>query len=433
MSEQSNVMLKWSKYNHDWPIDEKNSLVFNSIANTMVCLETAFLQTIRTGEVEKSEMVQELYENGILVEEGETDRAIFVLQKRKYETNLMAFWLYTTMDCNFDCSYCYQQDLCGKDVYMTEETVTQVLDWAKKKVAESRPQAVEITFMGGEPLLHLPILAKLAEGFQTLHRDTSFSIITNGSLLTNETLAILKEHRVHTLQITLDGPAEIHDRRRYYKNGAPSFQHILQNILNIVFNWGSDFEINLRMNIDEENIDFLPAFLKELKQFQLNRCLILTIGDTIFKSEKGTGHTKRLQKKILQFYETAKQEGFVIKFTEVAPCWIGSDQWQMIAPNGDVYKCPSFVGMQEFAVGHVRDLQPNVNFYRQSNLDQWKHCLDCSFVGICTGGCVYRNFLLTGQLTDRKYCRKDYVEQVIRATYTDQYFMMINNEQEGNQ
>ena len=52
---------------------------------------------------------------------------------------------------------------------------------------------------------------------------------------TERNLRILYEEcRVSWLEVTLDGPAEIHDRRRLKRNGSNSFDHIVDLMSTVV-------------------------------------------------------------------------------------------------------------------------------------------------------------------------------------------------------
>lgn len=59
------------------------------------------------------------------------------------------------------------------------------------------------------------------------------SLITNGILLTRDMIARLTKGWAETkmgIQVTLDGPKDIHEARRRTLNGAPGFNRIIDNI-----------------------------------------------------------------------------------------------------------------------------------------------------------------------------------------------------------
>lgn len=86
-------------------------------------------------------------------------------------------------------------------------------------------------WFGGEPLLRFAQLRRLSERFLALDfRRYSASLITNGYLLDADKAALLDELAIREVQITLDGPEEVHDRRRTLVSGGGTFRRILENI-----------------------------------------------------------------------------------------------------------------------------------------------------------------------------------------------------------
>ncbi len=76
----------------------------------------------------------------------------------------------------------------------------------------------------------------------------------------------LKKLKVKTVQITIDGPKEIHDKRRPLINGKGSFDTIINNVKEV-----KDYfeHISIRINIDKTNEDKIIELLKYLKNERL--------------------------------------------------------------------------------------------------------------------------------------------------------------------
>jgi len=109
--------------------------------------------------------------------------------------------LIVTEDCNFDCSYCYQEK-DGK--YMEPSTV-------EKAIAYFHPffeEKAHITFFGGEPLLAFDTIKHTVSLVQEKNRnagkDIQYSITTNGSLFTDEIFRFLADHGFFVL-LSYDG------------------------------------------------------------------------------------------------------------------------------------------------------------------------------------------------------------------------------------
>jgi len=111
--------------------------------------------------------------------------------------------------------------------HKTTVAITKVLSELTR--IQNRPFA--IVLHGGEPLLLGP--RKLDQVLLTLRTavpsDCSFGLQTNGILITNEILDICFKHRT-TISVSIDGPKEVHDRRRVTHNGEGTFQQVLEGI-----------------------------------------------------------------------------------------------------------------------------------------------------------------------------------------------------------
>ncbi len=64
--------------------------------------------------------------------------------------------------------------------------------------------------------------------------DYTASLITNGSLLSAAVLEKLKEWKIRMVQVTIDGSKEVHNLRRPFKGGNPSFDIVFENFMNLI-------------------------------------------------------------------------------------------------------------------------------------------------------------------------------------------------------
>jgi radical SAM protein with 4Fe4S-binding SPASM domain len=131
---------------------------------------------------------------------------------------------------------------------------TTIKSWGTEYDIEMSPS---FHFTGGEPLLRtdLPFILDHARkcGFTT-------SVLSNGTLITGDVAAQLRQAGVRDVQISLDGMERIHDSIR----GTGSFKRALRGIENLV-NQGIDTYINMtlsRLNMNE--IDGLVSLAGEM-------------------------------------------------------------------------------------------------------------------------------------------------------------------------
>ena len=108
------------------------------------------------------------------------------------------------VNCNITCQYCYQNP--QRDA----GNLARGYDMEAMKRAVERERG-GFTLFGGEPLL-VPV-ADLRELWAWgLERFGSNGVQTNGTLITDEHVALFREYRVH-VGISLDGPGELNDVR----------------------------------------------------------------------------------------------------------------------------------------------------------------------------------------------------------------------------
>ncbi len=137
--------------------------------------------------------------------------------------------------CNLDCGYCYVYHM-GNESWRSQPKL--LTDEVRGLVAgqlgvlmrdEGRPFSVVLH--GGEPLLLGP--ARLGELFAALRgelgRGCGISVQTNGVLISEDILDLCEVHDV-TLSVSLDGPAEVHDRFRVDRRQKPSHARVVAGV-----------------------------------------------------------------------------------------------------------------------------------------------------------------------------------------------------------
>ena len=138
--------------------------------------------------------------------------------------------VYLSNSCNLACSYCYVSVNQGPAVHLSFEAVRGSIDEFFRTAPD--PRRRKITFLGGEPLLHWPVLARAAAyAREQGGPGVVLQTFTNGTLLTPERLAFLDDCGVHCT-VSLDGRKEDNDRHRvYFKSGERSvFDDVIKRL-----------------------------------------------------------------------------------------------------------------------------------------------------------------------------------------------------------
>ena len=113
------------------------------------------------------------------------------------------------LSCNYSCDYCSQ-----KFVERAPETSKKDIDDFMKKLEVlefDESKGLKVEFWGGEPFVYWKTLKPLAEAvqdkFSTWKRRPNFSVITNGSILTDEIIDWLMKMNF-SVSISHDGPGQ---------------------------------------------------------------------------------------------------------------------------------------------------------------------------------------------------------------------------------
>lgn len=133
------------------------------------------------------------------------------------------FQWHITNKCNLKCIHCYGDNCIAQDLRL--EDLSQIAK-ALNSALESWGKIGHVSISGGEPFYDL---AALAEAIKLLDRSShikSFGVLTNGTLVSDEAVAILKRaQKLSDVQISLDGGSEAtHDKIRG-KGAFQSAQH----------------------------------------------------------------------------------------------------------------------------------------------------------------------------------------------------------------
>jgi len=123
----------------------------------------------------------------------------------------------STDDCNLKCSHCYHGDENShvqKKKILNLEEVTSMID-DLKLTSEKWNMIPRIAISGGEPLMRKD-LYKILE--YTQKNQVLTNLLTNGTLLTKQKAKDIKERGINTLQISLDGNKDTHNkiRKQYF-------------------------------------------------------------------------------------------------------------------------------------------------------------------------------------------------------------------------
>ncbi|MBU6996965.1 MAG: radical SAM protein [Theionarchaea archaeon] len=404
-------MLRRSRYVLVIPLQNREFLFVNTFTGAILFGPEEILRILNgvNPEQETSEEVSALVSQGFLTElspKEETEKAFKSLESiQSLHRDHTLFALIPTYDCNMRCDYCYVSSVFTRDEPWLQRKMTHSqVDAAFKAMETLNPHTrAPIHLLGGEPLISSNY--ELIEYILTrgTRCDKSFIIVTNG-LESSLFLPLLLESKITSLQITVDGIEEIHNRRKKRADGTGSFCQIVESIDQLA---EAGFTVYVRVNIDHSTVRTLPSFMEFAHEKGWDqRDNMIYLSPVRHHTPGGCyNFMHNLKKEDLQFLlgdevlrdvflrglgPIAQKLGFVDKWLpQMSYCRSYLSQtW--FDPFGDIYLCTDTLGNKEEAVGTY---YPEVTFNERFN--QWKErtifnmksCRHCRYAMICGGGC----------------------------------------------
>lgn len=352
--------------------------------------------------------------------------------KHKFDTSFSSLIVLPVLNCNLNCHYCYEKD---KNELITDEKESIFKRFLLSEIRKK--DNLNIRWSGGEPLLVWNRIKRISEfiieNCEQNKCNYSASIITNGTLLSEQRTQELVQCGIKSAQITLDGNSTHHDRIRKFKiNGLGTFDTILRNISVA----SREIKIHLRINVDKDNIGTMASLFDEISATSINRRNVQLFCRPVMCSLARTPNSKlysqseffEIEKMLLQL---AKDRNLQYCFhrgmgNKAIRCCMNSIEGFYISPSLLLYKCPMFIDSDKsHAVGYI-DNNGNIKITNPSEFKKGfnitpfngnSKCMFCKVLPICNGECAMQKLFspddpMAGCIPD-KYSIKDKIVYAI--------------------
>jgi len=405
--------MEWSRYNQLFESARFGGFLYNALSNTMLELDEPHYRAIEgvreRGGAEADELAAAdpgflalLRASKALVEGGAEER---LLLARRYERHALCFGsshlgltVCPTLRCNFRCPYCFEASQEG-GAAMGPETVERLLAFI---ASYKDVRALSLAWYGGEPTLAWEVIESVTQRVQALGVEyAGAGLVTNGYLLTGEKIARLNDLQITNVQITLDGPPEVHDGRRMLAGGGPTYARILANVALLM---DSPYEgtCAIRVNVDKRNLErFLELRAQLLARFA-GKKLSVYPGHVNTSLGHSYDHACSLDlgdwaEFTIDLYRGGgllPRGGFYPAGNLHSICVATSHNGFVVGPRGELYKCWEDVGKPEMVIGDVAAEEPITDPALRAlyalGTDPYAdpECLACNVLPICGGGCA---------------------------------------------
>ncbi|NLJ88846.1 MAG: thioether cross-link-forming SCIFF peptide maturase [Epulopiscium sp.] len=320
-----------------------------------------------------------------------------------------ALCLHIAHDCNLKCKYCFagEGEYRGSRSLMSKEVGIKAIDFLIE--ASGNRRNLEIDFFGGEPLMNFDVVKEIVDYARSIEKEKNknfrFTITTNGLLLDDEIQDYINNN-MHNVVLSIDGRKEIHDKMRYTKNNTGSYDIILPKIKKMAES-RKHKNYYVRGTFTRENLDFAQdvIHLADLGFKQISVEPVVAPKETSYALQEEDlpvlfKQYEDLSKELIKRKEKGQDFNFfhfMIDLSQgpcvakrLAGCGSGSE-YLAVTPEGDLYPCHQFVGLEEFKMGTVFEGIKNEGLQKQfqdCNVYAKEECRSCWVKFYCSGGCA---------------------------------------------
>lgn len=409
--------LKASQFNHFTPAHLPGTVIgFNAYTGGYFSVDEIEFRRIRKrfanlayyGRQRADPLIARLEKLGFLIPADFDERAHM---RAQYATSKVApkglsLTLAPTVSCNFACSYCFEEH---PKRHMSEADIENIRAYVDANLREG--EYLSVTWFGGEPLAKFPVIKTLNTLFNQIssERDCDYtqSIITNGSLLTEERIAYFHDQgNLQYVQITLDGPQDVHDTRRPTALGRGTFERIMETLRRIE----GRLPVALRVNVDLSNLDRVPDLIDRIAGEPFASSVSMYFGHVVSYTEACDDQTSQNELSVEEFADCEAKLMFRILQAGMRPavslpqpsrgniCVADHARGAVVSPGSIKFGCwnetalPASEASGELADGRIIVEEHHRQRHEEwSDYDPFAHamCQTCDVQPLCRGGCPW--------------------------------------------
>ncbi|HWH01950.1 MAG TPA: radical SAM protein [Pilimelia sp.] len=395
------------------PAGRRVRMAYSARRATLFALDESTADALGRGAFDVMDAAQlaRLRSLAAVVDAGEDELADVLRRYREgsADPGVRGFTIMPTAYCNMACDYCGQEHVKGG---IHRDRVERLASRVEATVADPATRHVGVTWFGGEPLLAMRVIRELSARFVAAADAAGVGytarMATNGSLLTARTLQILHDEcRLGAMDVTIDGPAEVHDRRRVKRNGIGSFHRTVAVLAEAVRSGAVPrLRIGIRVNVDAENEDVVEELLTDLAclgfgspQVELHLMPVHSWGNDVSAVELAA---RRMAEREVAWLRLARSLGLGAPDLPTAlkrtTCRATSVQGEVVDPAGRVYSCsehPLVPGVRDTGVVATLAELPGAAPRPRGPFDDWyeqvgdgvQQCGRCPLLPVCGGSC----------------------------------------------
>ncbi len=356
-----------------------------------------------------------LYENDTLFSEEEYEQ----FSDMMVSSPVKAMCLHVAHDCNLRCSYCFAStgDFGEGRKLLDADTGKKAIDFL---LTQSKGRKnLELDFFGGEPLMNFEVVKEIVAYARSKEKEYNknfrFTITTNGMLLNDDIIDYINREMSNVV-LSIDGRKEVNDRVRVRCDKTGSYDKIVPNYQKLVAKRGQD-QYYVRGTFTKYNLDFAkdvmhlndigfdqvsvePVVADPQQPYALTESDLPQIFDEYENLAKQLIEKKKNGKGFNFFHFMLDLDQGPCAIKRLRGCGCGNE-YVAVTPDGDIYPCHQFVGMEEWKMGSVLDDTFDLkrkDYFAKANIYGKEDCKNCWAKFYCSGGCNANNLQYAGDV-----------------------------------
>lgn len=338
-------------------------------------------------------LFKKLVENHFIIPDSfnEYDMTSYVKQQMLFDSTTYQVVINTTLDCNLNCWYCYENRIPGSRLSK------EVIESIKKNILleyQQRPfKNLIMSFFGGEPFLDFKAIKELLSfakdftGEKKLHLTADFT--TNATLITPQHIDFLKDYECH-FQITLDGDREVHNTIKKDKvNHIDTYQKTL-DVLHLIDAHIPNHWLAVRINFDNRTLAKIDEIIANLAFLDRKKCFVIL--KKVWQIETQKVNTPLLHTAIQKFFDNNFLLDYYI-MPKGCVCFAQRLRQALFSYDGKIFKCTTISSFgDENALGNL-NMETGEIEWDTNKISQWmkdaqpEQCRLCKWYPACLGIC----------------------------------------------
>jgi len=319
-------------------------------------------------------------------------------------------------DCNLACEYCFylkKADLFAQS--RSHRMSDPVLREMVSQVMKQGGKQISFGWQGGEPtLMGLGFFKRAVEyqaRFGSAGQVVGNGLQTNGVLIDGEWASFLRQAGF-LVGLSLDGPAEIHNRYRRFPSGKPSWDRVVR-ARDLLLSAG--VEVNALVVVNDYSVRFPSDIYNDHKRHGLSYMQFIPCVEldprTPGRAAPFSVSAEAFGRFLCEVFDLWRADfvdgrpGTSVRwFDSLFYTYVGRPApectllqecgiYVVVEHNGDVYACDFFVD-PEWRLGNIKDsrIVDMLNSKRQGEFGAIKRnrppeCAECPWLRHCWGGC----------------------------------------------